>query len=163
MSGQLDENKQFETKLTLLQEILDKKMAALTAILNISENQENLYLSPPSETRREFLLEMGKQKQKQIDEVLTCDEVFQRLFDSIAPHFEQNSKNYRESIQKLQNSIKAVIETDVKIRAQEEKSKSIAKGSFGLPASKESNINPANTGYILSQYRSHNKPPQDKK
>jgi len=146
----------FETNINLLQEILDKKLSTLTAVLTICENQEQLYLSPPSETRREFLLEMGKQKQIMIDEIVACDAVFQRIFDGIIDNFEENAKNFAEKARHLQNCIKEAIELDVKIRAQEQKSRMMAKESFGKEAAV---INPANTNYILNQYRSHNKMP----
>ena len=155
----LSQHETFETKLALLQEVLDKKRAALTIVLNISENQETLYLSPPSDERREFLMEMGKEKQAQIDEVLICDEVFQRIFDSIADEFKENSETYAEKIRQLQFSINEVLELDVKIRAQEEKGKAAANKSFSRQSA-QANINPANTSYILEQYRaaSKNKP-----
>ena len=155
----LNQDETFETKLALLQEILNKKHEALSNILNISENQEMLYLSPPSDERREFLMEMGKEKQKQIDEVLACDEVFQSIFDSIADGFEEKGNNYKEKVQELQLSINKVLELDVKIRAQEEKGKVIANANFGKQVG-QTNINPANTSYILSKYRAaaKNKP-----
>ncbi|MDR2182671.1 MAG: hypothetical protein LBE55_00695 [Clostridiales bacterium] len=155
---------EFVTKLALLQEILDKKQAALTDVLNISENQETLYLSPPSSQRREFLLEMGKQKQVQIDDVLACDEVFQRIFDSIADEFAQKKDEFAHEIRRLQDSINAVLQLDVKIRAQEEKGKALAAASFGRKAKAKAvgqgEINPANVNYILHKYKeaSKNKP-----
>ena len=157
MNHHLNQNEQFTTKLTLLQEILDKKQNALAAILAISENQEQLYLSPADDVRREFLMEMGKEKQKQIDEVLTCDEVFQRLFDSLANEFAQKGKQYADEVKKLQTSIKDVLELDVQIRAQEQKSRMRARESFGLPA-KENVINTTSTNYILDKYQRNNKP-----
>ena len=159
MNHNLNHHETFETKLALLQDVLNKKHAALTNILNISENQETLYLSPPSEERREFLIEMGKEKQTQIDEVLICDEVFQSVFDGIADDFKENSEVYAEQIRRLQLNINEVLELDVKIRAQEEKSKKAANTSFGKQNEK-TNINPANTNYILEQYKaaSKNKP-----
>ena len=156
MSQNLDEHATFETKLTLLQEILDKKHAALTDVLNISENQETLYLSPPSDERREFLIEIGKEKQKQIDEVLACDEVFQRIFDSIADEFAIKSGDYKEKVQRLQTSINEILKLDVKIRAQEEKGKALANASFGQQSG-QANINSASTNYILDKYREASK------
>jgi len=150
---------EFETKLALLQEVLDKKQVALTMVLNISENQETLYLSPASDERREFLLEMGKEKQKQIDDVLACDEVFQRIFDSIANEFEEKKTSYVEQVRQMQHGINAVLELDVKIRAQEEKSKVLAAESFGQTQriAGQTNINPANTNYILERYKEASK------
>jgi len=155
----MSQNLTFETKLSLLQEVLDKKQTALTIILNISENQETLYLSPPSEERREFLMEMGKEKQRQVDEVIACDEVFQSVFDSIAEEFADKSGDYKDRVQQMQTSIDEVLRLDVEIRAQEEKGKVAASANFGQQAS-QTEINPANTNYILDKYReaSKNKP-----
>jgi len=161
IENHLDEQDLFETKLALLQEITDKKHAALTAILGISENQEQLYLSPPSDQRREFLLEMGKLKQIEIDEVIACDAVFQQIFDEIADVFEEKCKLHADKGRKLQDSVREVLELDVKIRAQEQKSQSQAKESLGLgltAQTKENAINPANTNYILNQYKNNSKP-----
>jgi len=157
MDVNLNKKKQFEIKLGLLQEITDKKHAALSAILSISENQEQLYLSPPSDERREFLLEMGKLKQIEIDNVLACDTVFQQIFEEIAADFEEKCKLYAEKTRKLQDSVQEVLELDVKIRAQEQKTQRQAKESFGMTA-KENTINTANTSYILEQYRNNSKP-----
>ena len=141
MSYNLNEWERFETKLTLLQDILDKKHGALVVVLNISENQETLYLSLPSDEREAFLVEMGKEKQKQIDDVLACDEVFQSIFDSIADEFEEKSVEHEEKIRELQFSINEVLELDTKIRAQEEKVEAIADDFSG------------NSSYILNKQR----------
>jgi len=152
----MSQNEAFETKLALLQEILDKKHAALVGVLNISENQETLYLSPPSQERREFLMEMGKEKQRQIDEVMTYDEVFQRVYDSIAEEFAEKGAAYKERVRKLQSSINEVLQLDVKIRAQEEKGKIAASVNFAQKSS-QADVNPANTNYILSRYKEASK------
>ena len=157
MNSNVNGEKNFELKLGLLQEITDKKHAALSAILSISENQEQLYLSPPSDERREFLLEMGKLKQVEIDNVLACDTVFQQLFEEIAADFEEKCKLHAEKARRLQDSVREVLELDVKIRAQEQKTQTQAKESFGVTA-KENTINPANTSYILEQYKNNSKP-----
>ena len=159
MDYTLSHDRQFETKLALLQEILNKKRDALSAILNISENQENLYNQPPGAERREFLMGMGKLKQEQIDEVIACDEVFQKIFDGFSAEFEEKSANYKEQVQKMQDSIKEVLELDVKIRAQEEKSRAKVRESYGLPT-KENVVIASNKNYILERYKanSRNKP-----
>ncbi|MCL2375763.1 MAG: hypothetical protein FWC76_00065 [Defluviitaleaceae bacterium] len=145
MNYSLNEKERFETKLTLLQDILDKKHGALVAVLNISENQETLYLSTSSDERNAFLLEMSKEKQKQIDDVLACDEVFQSIFDSIADEFEEESAKHEEKIRHLQFSINEVLDLDMKIRAQEERIETIA-SDFSESAS-----------YILNKQRAASK------
>jgi len=148
-------DKNFESKLVLLQEILNKKFNALNFILSISENQEQLYLSSPSDTRRDFLSEMAKEKQKQIDEVLTCDAVFQSIFDGIAEEFVEKGRIYSEQMQAIQTLIKKVLELDIKIRAQEEKSRLTLKQNIEQPAVA---IKSTNKNYILEQYRKQSKP-----
>lgn len=167
MLQNLSEGDQFEAQMGLLQEVLDKKREALEAVLAISENQELLYNSPPSDTRREFLLEMGKEKQRRIDDIITCDMVFQRIFDEIGADFEANSKNHREKAKKIQASINEVMELDVKIRAQEQKIGARVKESFGLqggPAAvkgKENTVKTVAASYIINQYKNNNKPSAD--
>ena len=156
MSRNITVEEKFGTKLTLLQDILDKKQAALVAVLNISENMETLHLSPPSDERQKFLIEMGKEKQKQIDYVLACDEAFQSIFDGIADEFEEKSAEHAEKIGQLQFSINEVLELDTKIRAQEEKNELIANANFGQQDA-EGGINPTNASYIQSKQRAANK------
>ncbi|MCL2753556.1 MAG: hypothetical protein FWE44_05360 [Defluviitaleaceae bacterium] len=148
----------FETKLAILEDILSKKRQALLTILNICENQETLYSTPATNERREFLLEMGKQKQMKIDEVLTCDQMFQQIFDSIGDVFESKGQDFPDSVIALQDGIKELLEIDVKIRAQEEKTKTAATSSWGkldTVATKEAN--PATTNEMLNKYRNNNR------
>ncbi|MCL2573157.1 MAG: hypothetical protein FWE34_01240 [Defluviitaleaceae bacterium] len=161
-SNNLNQHEIFETKLALLLEVLSKKREALVGVLNISENQETLYLSPPSDERREFLMEMGKQKQKQIDEVLACDEIFQSIFDGIATEFELKKHDHKDKVLQLQAGINEVLELDVKIRAQEEKGKAVAASNIAKPAA-QNEINPASTNYILGKYKEASKEASKKK
>jgi len=152
----LTQEQQFETKLSILADILSKKRDALLAVLAISENQESLYASPPSPERRDFLVAMGKQKQEHIDTVLTADEVFQGIFESVSYIFQDKGTQYAKQVRYLQAAIKDVLEIDVKIRAQEEKTKVAAQTAWGQPT-KTDPINPANTNYILEQYKNNNR------
>ncbi|MDR2167384.1 MAG: hypothetical protein LBE35_05995 [Clostridiales bacterium] len=156
----MEQNEQFETKLNILADILAQKREALLAILAISENQENLYNSPATNERRGFLLEMGKQKQVHIDEVLTCDEVFQGIFGSISGIFEQMGKTYPGQVKALQRAIGEVLELDIKIRAQEEKTKSVARvawGTLGKAEAAAKEPTAAGKNYLLEQYRNNNR------
>jgi len=119
MKYNLNENEKFGAKLTLLQDILDKKQAALVAVLNICENQEMLHLAPPSDERNNFLAETTMEKQRQLDEVATCDEVFQSVFDTISDEFEQKSGRYSEKIEILQAGINEVLQVGERIRVME--------------------------------------------
>ncbi|MCL2854368.1 MAG: hypothetical protein FWE21_01960 [Defluviitaleaceae bacterium] len=155
----LDDNKQFETKLAILADILAKKQQALETILSICENQESLYSSPSAEHRREFLVEMGKQKQTHIDMVLHCDDTFQAIFEPLEATFQEKGQHYPNQVRHLQETIQTVLEIDVKIRAQEERTKIAAKAIWGKEGrgigTRESN--PAQQSYILQQYQQNNR------
>ncbi|MCL2349902.1 MAG: hypothetical protein FWC67_00330 [Defluviitaleaceae bacterium] len=146
----------FEVKLAILADILIKKKDALQAILNICENQENLYSTPSTPERRDFLVQMGKEKQVQIDEVLACDEMFQGIFNSISENFQELGKEYKERVLTLQTGISEVMEMDVKIRIQEDKTKTAAQEAWGKMAKTSSSaakeITPLNKNYIIDQY-----------
>jgi hypothetical protein len=153
-------DEQFETKLNILGEILSKKREALLAVLAISENQESLYASPAGPERREFLMEMGKEKQRHIDDVLTCDEVFQGVFESIGEIFVEKGPDYADRVKSLQATISEVLELDIKIRAQEEKTKMAATAAWSNLGKLDPITNqPTEAGktYILEQYRENNR------
>jgi hypothetical protein len=163
MEAFLTEQEKFEAKLGILGDILLKKKEALLAVLGICENQELLYSSPNTPERRDFLIGLAKEKQLQIDGVLACDDMFQGVFDSISDYFQANGAEYAERVRSLQGSINEVLELDVKIRAQEEKTKAAAQAAWGTLAGKlgkessQKEATPANTSYILDQYRNNNR------
>jgi len=154
----LDEQREFETKLAILGDILAKKQEALETILNICENQESLYASSSIHERRDFLLEMGKEKQIYIDQVLHCDDAFQAIFEPLSATFPDKGQNYPDQVKGLQEAIQRVLEIDVKIRVQEERTKISAKAVWakeGRGASAEPTQ--ADRNYILSQYQENNR------
>jgi hypothetical protein len=160
----LSEQERFEAKLGILGDILTKKRDALLAILGICENQELLYNSPNTPERRDFLIGLGKEKQLQIDQVLACDDMFQGIFEGISDYFQKKGPEYAERVLLLQSGINEVMELDVKIRAQEEKTKAAAQaawGALGVKIGSKDGIQkeptPANTNYILDQYRNNNR------
>jgi len=169
MENFLSEQEKFEAKLGILGDILVKKKDALLLILGICENQELLYNSPNTPERRDFLIGLGKEKQGQIDVVLACDDMFQGIFEGISDFFNAKGKEYAPRVKALQADINEVLELDVKIRAQEEKTKAAAQTAWGAlaalspltssgplsPANKE--ISPAKTNYILESYRNNNR------
>jgi len=112
-----------ETQLKLLIDILDKKADELSVILSITENQETLLGQPPGSERSSIFNQMTAEKQKHIDEVLSCDAAFQSIFDGIKDKIENNQPEYREYLRTLQKKIEPVLDTDVKIRAQESKNR----------------------------------------
>ncbi|MCL2168936.1 MAG: hypothetical protein FWB74_02795 [Defluviitaleaceae bacterium] len=155
-----DELKNFQTKLAILADILGKKKAALLDVLAISENQESLYASPATPKRRDFLMEMGKEKQNHIDTVLQCDEVFQGIFQGISETFTARGKEFGPEVKLLQDGIHEVLQLDIKIRAQEEKVKAAAAAAWaGIGRVDAETGEPivANKNYILEQYKNNNR------
>ncbi|MCL2235459.1 MAG: hypothetical protein FWB98_03335 [Defluviitaleaceae bacterium] len=153
----LNNQQEFETKLAILADILEKKRSALENLLNICENQESLYSSTTAHDRREFVLEMGKEKQAHIDQVLHCDEAFQAIFEPLSPTFPEQGKHYPEQVKALQDSINTILELDVKIRAQEERTKIAAQAVWNKEGRSTTEPTLAHRNYILSQYQENNR------
>lgn len=115
----------FSIKVNLLSDVLAKKKAALTLILNITENQETLLTQPPSQEGAAFFRAMSLEKQKNIDDVLECDNVFSEVFGEISQSFEENANKNRADVLRLQEDIKSVMDLDIKIRFQEARNKEL--------------------------------------
>ena len=147
---------ELDTKLRILQDILAKKKFALECIFGICENIEGILLSPDGQGK-EFLPQMGKEKQLLIEQVLEADEVFQKLFDGISADFETNAPSHKDKIAGLQNSIKEVLELDIKIRAKEVQTKEQMLAGAAINLKKQAAANPAGKNYILEQYKNNTK------
>lgn len=152
----MNTNDEFEIKLNILADILEKKKTALGEVLAISQNQESVYDAPASAERRDFLVQMGQEKQKRIDDVIKCDDAFQSIFDGIKNIFEQKGKEYPEKVRALQISISETLEMDVKIRAQEEKTRLATQAAWGQRA-ESSDTNEVAKNRILAQYKDNNR------
>ena len=142
----------FLTKLNILEEILNKKNQAMTSILNICDNLETVFSSYFSENKS-IVMELGKEKQNFIDEVLECDRVFQGIFDSLVPEFNEKAMDYKEKIKNIQKLIEIVTEKDVKIRAKE----NILKDLVNKINPQKKSTKPLNKTYILEQYKNNSK------
>ena len=140
----------FHVRLKILSEMLNKKKALLTQILVITENQENILLSPYAATDEGAVLFTGlnDEKQKLIELVLESDRLFQNLFDELKDEFDARAKEFGEEIDLLKVRIKEIVDLDSKIRIREEKNKMLIEKS--KPKGK------MNTGvskaYLLKQY-----------
>ena len=150
----------FNTEIRVMRDVLDKKQAALSQILAICENQETLYRHPPSAERTAFSKEIAVEKQRLIETVLECDDVFQAIFTRLKPTFEAEAEKQPALITALQARIKEVMETDVKIRAQEERNKQLlaaegANRSFTAP---QAPVVTKPRAYVLDQYAKHKRP-----
>jgi hypothetical protein len=122
---------EFLTKVKVLADILEKKRGCLEQILSISQNQEVILQSPPSDEHTEFFDSSNAAKQELIDKVLECDEVFERFFDGIKGRLDEKKDSCKELIIKMQSLISIILELDVAIRAQELKNSSLPGASAG--------------------------------
>ena len=142
----------FLTQLRVLSDMLDKKKALLEQIMSITENQENILLSPHAETDEGamFFNGLNAEKQKLIELVLDSDTLFQNLFDSIKTEFETKAHEYKDEVDLLKEGIKEVVETDSKIRIREEKNRMILEKT-------KSRVKPlisaTNKKHVLNQYK----------
>jgi len=153
MNTELNE---FETKLRILQDILQKKKFALECILGICENIE-VILTGDAEMGRDFLQGMAEEKQALINQVLEADLVFQRIFDGISTRFNLQAPNYAEHINALQADIRQVLELDVAIRAKEDRTRDKKLGNAAANLKKQSAQNQATRNYIIDKYKNNPK------
>ena len=150
----------FTIEIRVLRDLLDKKQTALSQILAICENQETLYMHPPSPERTEFSKEIAMEKQRLIEIVLECDDVFQSIFTRLKPTFEAEAEKQPALVTALQARIKEVMETDIRIRAQEERNKQLlAAESAGRGVSApHTPVVTKPRAYVLDQYAKHKRP-----
>jgi len=150
----MGENMDLRGGLRMLHDVLEKKQETLSQILAICENQEMLYLHPASPERTAFSKEIASEKQQLIETVLQCDSVFQSLFDKLKPAFEQSAHLFPGEIAALQAFIKSVMETDVKIRAQEDRNKQLLRAEAVLqsPGTAQPIKTTKTKAYMLDQY-----------
>ena len=153
---------EFEIKVDMLISSLEKKREALNAILNITENQ-NLVLSDRSNPDYVAMFnEMNNIKQENIDVVIEMDSLFQGVFGSISDGFEQMAEVCKPKVSLMQDIITEVLETDIKIRAAEQKNRLLADeirkntNAPGMPAEKPQ-PNGATKNHLLKQYEKNKK------
>jgi len=137
--------------------MLGKKKALLERISAITENQENILLSPYAESDEGAMLFSGlnEEKHKLIELVLQADDLFQNLFDSIKEEFEARAQDFKEEIRTLKNEIKEVVELDAKIRIREEKNRMLLEK---LKPKNKPEISGTSKAYVLKQYQKNKIP-----
>jgi hypothetical protein len=127
----------FTITLKVLRDILEKKHEALQGILSICKNEE---------TDRQ-----DGEKQRLIDVVIECDEVFQNYWDKVKHDAEEGKEKGRGEIVALQALISRVMELDIAIRAQELKNVNAKK-----PGSEEKRpITAAYRNRVLDELNKH--------
>jgi hypothetical protein len=116
----------FGVKIELLISTLEKKRAALETVLNLTENQHAVLSERITNETSEMFSAMNSTKQDLIDEIVQTDSVFQGIFNGISDGFEEKALlNHRDSVAKMQNIIKEVMELDIKIRSAEQLNKGL--------------------------------------
>jgi len=141
----------FETKLTLLSDMLKKKHEILLQILTITENQKSIFIHESESAAedlavlRDMLRQMNDEKQRLIDEHLNSDRLFQRVFSEISDEFESRAQDYKSIVEGMQAMIAEVIKLDESIRVQEEKNRRVFEAEINsLKATKEAEFKNVN-------------------
>ncbi len=145
----LTHNESIKPRLSLLLDILKKKRKVLELILSISENQNVVLHSLDYNTASSYFSEMSSEKQTHIDEVLSCDSVFQSLFEDIKDVLDVIPPEFKPLIAGIQAEIKAVMDLDIKIRVQEEKNKE----QFDKLTKISKPLNALKKDYVLDKYK----------
>ncbi len=146
----------FAINLNLLVDMIKKKKTILEQVLNITLNQRELL---GKEEGQELFVEMNKQKQNLIDEVLVLDNIFQRKFDSIVHNF--NSKvvveAYRDKIVTIQDCTKSILRLDNEIRVEEDKNTKYLKEVKINRQQRIEKIKESRKNDVINLYKSNNK------
>ena len=146
----------YEIGLRLMQDLLDKKAAALKQILGITENQEALLGAYDQEDFRDMIIEMGKQKQLLIDEVLSGDEFFQKTFEEYKAALD-DPQAYRGILAGLQETIMQVTELDARIRLCEQRNQALLQYQRQTSSGPSRTANEAQKQQLLGRYKSLDK------
>ncbi len=126
------------TRLNILADGLEKKEQALREIVNITENQNTVLLSELTDVEANaFIVQMNKEKQQFIKQVIQCDNVFESILKEAGPALDAAQDSYKPQVEELQKRIRRVMDLDVKIRVYEEKNNALmkAKQDARIPSS----------------------------
>ncbi|MBR1738462.1 MAG: hypothetical protein IJ736_15895 [Firmicutes bacterium] len=146
----------FDVKIKILTDNLDRKKELLKQIEAITEKQEMFFTTLKGEDRNYMLEQAVNEKQKIIDELMKIDEAFLSTFKTFNGELNENRDIYAAEIEKMKKKIKEVTDIDVRIRVREERNRRIftevrlenQNQIKGLKASKD---------YILKQYEKNSK------
>jgi len=109
-------------ELQVLIECLKKKETALQQIVNITENQGFILTSDMShEERYPIFMQMNDERQTLIDLVVQCDQVFESVLQKVGPALDADTTQYGDEVQAMQDTIRRIMDLDVKIRLEEQK------------------------------------------
>lgn len=145
-------------KLNFLMDILDQKLKFLNQIYNITENQEFFEKTLSGEDQTILLKEAINEKQKIIDDVITADNTFMKIFGEFKGDLNRNQDTFKAEIKKMQEKIREVSSVDFKIRAKEQRAK---QGIQITPPvlSKKIKTLKSSKNYILDKYKKNTQKP----
>ena len=122
-----------ETKLNILIDGMKKKSQALTEIKSITENQGTVLASALKKDEiLAFIVQMNREKQVNIQTVIDCDNLFEKILKEIGPELDANQHLYGPQINAIQEMIRVVMDLDVSIRVLEDKNNDKMKRLNGL-------------------------------
>jgi len=108
------------THMNIMIDGLKRKANALVEILAITENQSTVIESElPLAGVREMIVTMNEEKQSHIQIVKDCDAMFEKMLKDIGPELEAQQENFKPQVKLMQEHIRKVMSTDVKIRVTE--------------------------------------------
>jgi hypothetical protein len=146
-----------ETKLNILIDGLHKKERALLEIVSITENQGTVLESElPGDQAHEFVAQMNREKQTHIQSVIQCDQLFEKILKEIGPALDKEADAYKPQVVVLQESIKKVMDLDVKIRVLEEKNNQLVltrKGTGAPPVIQKKPQIQKDTNRLIDAYK----------
>lgn len=110
-------NKEILNYLELMKDSLVKKEKVLSSIAQLTKKQETLL--GEEEFNNEAFDELIGQKSLLIDEINKLDEGFDLIYKRIAEKVKENPAIYRESIEKLQELIRLLVDKGIEIETAE--------------------------------------------
>ena len=138
---------------------LRHKEKALQDILNISENQRVVIESElPFEETRDLIFQMNNEKQASIDIVKACDNMFEEMLKDMGAELEARQGEFKPQVKIMQEHIRRIMDTDVKIRLVEDENNKlldIKRGEVPLPTSTPVPKTPVITNHtrVLEAYK----------
>lgn len=147
-----DDIKEIYFKTRFLMDILDKKAELLKQIYNITENKELFEKTLTGEEQDILVKEAIKEKQKIIEEVITADNTFMKVFGEFKGALNRNQDKFKTEIKQMQNKIKIVSDLDFKIRAKEHRAKQGVHVRPGVLSEKIKTLKTSKK-YILNKYK----------
>jgi len=148
----MDAGSENGARLQLLLDLLEKKTTELAQILGICENQEALLQIYSQGEYSEMIVEMGREKQGLVDDILAGDSLFQKTFEEFAG-FEDAAAQHPGMLNQLQKAVMNVTELDTRIRLCEQRNNALLKAQRQQTQLSEKNISQAGKEQLIDKYK----------